>query len=96
MASMSYLQKHPKTDVYRVRRSIPEAARFAFQGRAVFLKTLGTKNLVEAKRLAFPVLAELQSKIDRALADYSDVKAEVGRREVFARSGFPWPFLDRV
>jgi len=64
---MSYLQKHPKTGVYRIRRPIPVAARAAFGGRAVYLKSLGTKDLAEAKRAAFPILAEVQDRINRAI-----------------------------
>jgi len=67
MAAMSYLQKHPKTGVYRIRRPIPVAARAAFGGRAVYLKSLGTKDLAEAKRAAFPILAEVQDRINRAI-----------------------------
>src|SRR4051812_6686219 len=68
MAAMSYLQRHPKSGVYRVRRPIPPGARAAFEGRKEYLRTLETKDVTEAKRLAFSILAEVQSKIDRALA----------------------------
>jgi integrase len=67
MACMSYVQKHPKSGMYRVRRTIPVGARSAFGGKAVFLKSLGTKDHTEAKRLAHRELALLQDRIDRAL-----------------------------
>jgi hypothetical protein len=51
-----------------VRRPIPPNARAAFDGRKEYLRTLGTKDLGEAKRLAFRVLAEVQERIDRAMS----------------------------
>jgi len=68
MTAMSFLQKHPKTGVYRVRIRIPGRAQAAFGGKREFLKSLGTKDLAEAKRLAFPIVAEVQAKIARAMA----------------------------
>ena len=55
MVAMSFVQKNPKSGVYRVRRLIPVDARMAFEGRKVFLKSLGTRDAQEAKRLALPV-----------------------------------------
>jgi integrase len=66
MACMSFVQKHPKSGVYRVRRKIPPDARMAFGGRKIFLQTLGTKDALEAKRLALPVLVELDRRIAQA------------------------------
>ncbi len=66
MACMSFVQKHPKSGVYRVRRKIPPDARMAFGGRKIFLQSLGTKDPLEAKRLALPVLVELDKRIAQA------------------------------
>jgi hypothetical protein len=63
MVAMSFVQKNPKSGVYRVRRLIPVDARMAFEGRKVFLKSLGTRDAQEAKRLALPVLVELDQRI---------------------------------
>jgi hypothetical protein len=67
MVGMSYLHKHPKTGVYRIRRAIPEGARYAFGGKREYLKSMGTKNYKSAQSAAFPKLAELQQRIDKAL-----------------------------
>jgi hypothetical protein len=66
MACMSFLQKHTKSGVYRVRRKISPDARMAFGGKKVFLRSLGTKDTLLAKRLAFPVLADLDRRIAQA------------------------------
>ena len=66
-ACVTFLQKHPDSGVYRVRRKIPPDAQHAFQARKIFLKSLGTEDPAEAKRLAIPVLAEFDQKVDRAL-----------------------------
>lgn len=67
MAAMSYLQKHPKSGVYRIRRAIPVRARSAFDGKREFLKSLGTKEYRKALSLAMPIIADLQLRIDKAL-----------------------------
>lgn len=67
MSAMSYLQKHPKSGVYRIRRAIPSAARFAFDGKREFLKSLRTKEYRKALSLAMPIIADLQQRIDKAL-----------------------------
>jgi len=58
MSAMIYLQPHPKTKVYRVRRAIPEKARFAFAGKREYLESLGTKKFKEAQSKAFPIRSE--------------------------------------
>lgn len=68
MSAMTYIQPHPKTKVYRIRRALPEKARFAFEGKLEFIQTLGTKNFKEAQSKAFPILANVQRRIDNALA----------------------------
>ena len=68
MSAMTYIQPHPKTKVYRIRRAIPEKARFAFEGKREYLETLGTKNFKEAQSKGYPKLAEIQRRIDNALA----------------------------
>jgi integrase len=64
MRAQTYLQRSPKTGVYRVRRFIPEDVRPAFGGRREYVQSLGTRNLRQAKSLAMPILAELQSRMD--------------------------------
>ena len=68
MPAMSNIQKHPKSGVWRIRRAIPVAARFAFGGKREYLKSLGTKNYKEAQSKAFPILAEVHRRIDKACA----------------------------
>ena len=68
MSAMTYIQPHPKTKIYRIRRAIPEKARFAFGGKLEYLETLGTKNFKEAQSKGYPKLAEIQRRIDNALA----------------------------
>ena len=67
MRALTYLQKHPHTGVYRVRRIIPAAARHAFGGRREFLRSLRTRSLRDARSRAMPLLAELQARIDEVL-----------------------------
>lgn len=68
MSAMTYIQPHPKTKVYRIRRAIPEKARFAFDGKREFIKSLGTKKFKEAQSKAFSILGKVQRRIDNALA----------------------------
>lgn len=68
MPIMTSVQKHPKSGMWRVRRAIPEAAKFAFDGKREYLKSLGTKDHREAQSLAYPILAEVQRRIDKAIA----------------------------
>ena len=68
MSAMSYIKPHPKTKVYRIRRAIPEKARYAFDGKLEYIETLGTKNFKEAQSKGFPILAWLQHRLDNALA----------------------------
>ena len=49
MAAMTNLQKHPKSGVYRFRRTVPEDLR-AILGKTTIVESLGTKELTEAKR----------------------------------------------
>jgi integrase len=89
MACMGFVQKHPKSGVYRVRRKIPPDARMAFGGRKIFLQSLGTKDPLEAKRLALPVLVELDRKIAHAQTQGGfwathDLGLYLGKFKVFA------------
>ena len=68
MSAMSGVQKRKKTGVYRIRRAIPEKARYAFDGKREFIKSLGTKKFKEAQSKALPILAWLQHRLDNALA----------------------------
>ncbi len=67
MSAMTHIHKHPKTGVYRIRRAIPEAARFAFDNKREYIETLGTKVFKEAQSVAYPKLTWLQSRIDNAI-----------------------------
>jgi integrase len=60
-----YLFKHPRTGVYWIRITVPPAARAAV-GQRELTRTLRTKVLEEAKRLALPVVAEFLKRIDVA------------------------------
>lgn len=68
MSAMICLQPHPKTKVYRIRRAIPENARFAFGGKREFIKTLETKNFMEVQSKCLPIMTWFQNRLDNALA----------------------------
>lgn len=63
--AMSYLQRHPKSGVWRVRISVPPKLRELI-GKRELIESLSTKDHAEAKRLAPAVLARFQERISRA------------------------------
>ncbi|SRR5258707_13898399 len=65
--AVSYVSKHPKSGVYRVRVAIPAELRLVFK-KGEFLQTLSTKNLAEAKVKAGPVVSGFLDQIKRAKA----------------------------
>ncbi|MGX5913448.1 DUF6538 domain-containing protein [Aliidiomarina sp. Khilg15.8] len=50
MATMALPYKHPKTDVFWIRRAVPKSIRKAF-GKTEVKRSLGTKDLAEARKL---------------------------------------------
>ena len=64
--------KHPKTGVYRIRKGVPKALRAAV-GRRELIRSLGTKDRAEAKRLAPPVLAEFEAILSAARGEVAAV-----------------------
>ncbi len=84
---MPYLQKNAR-GTFRVRREIPEAARYAFDGKTWFIKSLGTKDAKQADERAIAVLAEFQEKVDRAVrGEVFWVSHDTGHYE---RAFFQW------
>ena len=67
MSAMSYLQRHPKTGVYWFRRGVPAELRPAI-GRREVRKSLGTKDVREAKRLCGDLAAETDRLFNSARA----------------------------
>ncbi|MGG5888292.1 DUF6538 domain-containing protein [Falsiroseomonas sp. HC035] len=57
--------KHHKTGVYQVRKSVPKSLR-NIVGKGELVRSLGTKNPVEAKRLALVTIAEFDQVIEQA------------------------------
>tara|TARA_Y100000588_G_C13458046_1_gene587104 strand:+ start:140 stop:451 length:312 start_codon:yes stop_codon:yes gene_type:complete len=66
MRALTYLQRHPQTGVYRVRRRIPKSFQPFFDGRCEFIKSLETRNIGQAKSRALPIIAEIQQRFDKA------------------------------
>lgn len=66
MRALAYLQRHPQTGVYRVRRRIPKSLQSLFDGRCEFIKSLETRNIGQAKSRALPIIAEIQQRFDKA------------------------------
>ena len=64
---MIYVEPHPKSGVYRIRREYPASLHDILK-RKSRTRSLGTKNLAEANRLAPAVLAGIQREIDDAEA----------------------------
>lgn len=57
---------HPETGVYHIRRQIPRALRSAFGGRALYKRTLGTKDVARAAILFTEANAELERRFEEA------------------------------
>lgn len=66
MAHMAQPYRHPKTNVYYLRRQIPERLRPAFEGRALFQQSLKTKDFVRAAQLFATANAELERQFEAA------------------------------
>jgi hypothetical protein len=75
MAAMTYLFRHPKTSVYYFRRAVPEELRDVI-GRREWKKSLGTKDVREAKRLAHEAALECERALDQARNGVSLTDAE--------------------
>ncbi|KTW15616.1 hypothetical protein NS258_05070 [Sphingomonas sanguinis] len=60
--------KHPSTGVYYLRRQIPEKLRPAFDGKALWKVSLGTKNGSEATVLFLQANAALEQRFEEARA----------------------------
>ncbi|MBC4015783.1 DUF6538 domain-containing protein [Siccirubricoccus deserti] len=55
--------KHPKSQVYRIRKGIPAPLRHLFGGKSELIESLGTKDPAEAKRLAPGVITRIEALI---------------------------------
>lgn len=61
MALMTYVRKHPKTGFYEFRRAVPKPL-VARIGKREIRRSLGTRDITEAKRLAHPILLAALSR----------------------------------
>ena len=59
MALMTYVRKHPKSGVYEFRRAVPEPL-IGRIGKREIRRSLGTRDFIEAKRLAHPIASEVE------------------------------------
>ena len=75
MSAMSYLHKHPKTGMYWFWRAVPKALQKTI-GRTTIKKTLGTKDVGEAKRLCGAMAAETERLFNSAKAGVDLTLAE--------------------
>lgn len=66
MAQMATPWKHPATGVFYLRRQIPERLRAAFDGKALFKASLGTKIASEATVLFLQANAALEQRFEEA------------------------------
>ena len=65
MAAMTYLLRHPKTGVYYFRRAVPDELR-SIIGKTAIKKSLGTKDVAEAKRRAHRHAAQVEAEFVKA------------------------------
>ena len=65
MTAMTRLQQHPKTRIYRLRQRVPEALKPQI-GQRELLKSLGTKDLREAKRRLSLLSVYVEQLLDAA------------------------------
>ena len=83
--------KHPKSGVYRIRITIPRHLREITQRnhgcRVELIRTLGTKDPREARRLAPPVIDEFQARLRAAEAEYQGQHVTLSDRDVSALCG---------
>lgn len=75
MPAMTYLHKHPKTGMYWFLRAVPKELR-ATIGKTMIKKTLATKDVGEAKRLAGAMAAETERLFNSARAGVDLTLAE--------------------
>lgn len=64
---MTYLLRHAKTGVYYFRKAVPDELR-SMIGKTAIKKSLGTKDVSEAKRRAHSVAAGVEAEFERARA----------------------------
>ena len=83
--------KHPKSGVYRLRMAIPphlhEITGRVHGRRTEFIRTLGTKDPREARRLAPPMVDEFQAWIRAAEAEHRGQRITLSDRNVSALCG---------
>ena len=87
MTSMSSPFKDPKTGIYKLRRRVPENLRPVLGKKEVW-KTLGTKDLREAKRLFPDALAECETLFESALAKLECRSQRLTEKEILGLAGF--------
>lgn len=83
--------RHPQSGVYRVRVAIPHNLRPTterlYQRRVEFVTSLGTRDPIEAKRLAPDALADIAAKLARARAAEAGVLTVLSERSVRVMAG---------
>jgi phage protein D len=78
--------RDPKTQNYEVRKAVPPELR-AIIGQRELKRSLGTKESIEAARLAPDVIAEFNTRIEAARAKRAGRAASLTPREVAAITG---------
>ncbi len=83
--------KHPKSGVYRVRLVIPqglrETAKATFGVRRELVRSLGTKDGAEARKLAPSAIAGLQERLDAIRAAHEGREVPMSEQAVQALAG---------
>src|SRR5215470_16391151 len=84
---MTYLRRHPNSGVYYFRRAVPDDIR-ATIGKTMVKQSLGTKEVVEAKRRVHPVAIrtgkDFQEARERRLAPPRTELSEAERTHLVA------------
>lgn len=86
MSRMAQPWKHPKTGVYWYRRAVPKTLRERLD-RGEWLRTLGTKDLTEAKRRYPAVAAECESAFEAARNGTKLTAATLSPRQIASLGG---------
>jgi hypothetical protein len=82
MPLMTYLWRHPNSGVYYFRRAVPDPLRTAL-GKTMVKKSLGTKNVAEAKRRAHPLAVQTEAEFEAARKHRAaPIRTELTDREV--------------
>ena len=82
MPAMTYLWRHPHTGVYYFRRAVPNPLRIAL-GKTMVKKSLGTKNVAEAKRRAHPLAVQTEAEFEAARKHQAaPIRTELTDREM--------------